>query len=130
MKQPDVSEKGAETRVLLVDDNHINRKVVTLMMGKLGICPDTASNGQEAVQKVTSNVYDLVLMDLHMPGMGGMDATKKIRETLGEAAPPIVALTADAIKGMDEQVKANGMVGYITKPVSSETLKEYLEKYQ
>jgi CheY-like chemotaxis protein len=109
--------------ILLVEDNPINQKVVVLMLGRFGIKPVVANNGDAAIQAVGETSFDLILMDLHMPGMGGIEAAGKIREILGEKCPPIVALTADAVKGNEANVREQGMSGFLTKPVSTETLR-------
>lgn len=129
MGSPDTQPASLRTRILLVDDNQINRKVVYLMLSKIGVIAQTASSGEEAIEKAADGNFDLILMDLHMPGMGGIEAARKIREKLGDEAPAIVALTADVVKGMDEQVRVNGMAGYLTKPISSETLKTCLAEH-
>jgi two-component system sensor histidine kinase BarA len=115
--------------ILLVEDNAINQKVVLLMLGKFGIKPVVAANGDAAIQAVGEAAFDLILMDLHMPGMGGIEAASRIREILGDTCPPIVALTADAIKGNEDSVRAQGMNGFLTKPVSSETLRSCIREY-
>lgn len=109
--------------ILLVEDNAINQKVVSLMLGKFGIKPVMADNGDAALDTVRDSHFDLILMDLHMPGMGGVETASKIRELLGERCPAIVALTADAVKGNAESVIEQGMDGFLTKPISAEVLR-------
>jgi two-component system sensor histidine kinase BarA len=117
------SDAPQSCSILLVEDNAINQKVVLLMLGKFGIKPFVADNGDAAIRAVGERPFDLILMDLHMPGMGGIEAAARINEILGDKCPPIVALTADAVKGNEESVREQGLSGFLTKPVSSETLR-------
>ncbi len=114
---------GDGLRVLLVDDNIVNQKVGLTMLSKLGIKADQASDGQSAVQMVAENRYDLVFMDIQMPGMDGMEATRNIRETVpADAQPVIVALTANALEGDRERFLGAGMDDYLAKPVKLDAL--------
>ena len=90
-------------RILLVEDNAINQKVGQKMLGQLGYTADLAMNGRQAVEAVTSTSYDLVLMDIQMPEMDGLEATQLIRERLAARAPFLVALTAEALEGDRER---------------------------
>ena len=115
--------------VLLVEDNKINQKVVILMLGKLGIEPTVVDGGQQAIEAAKEKAFDLVLMDLHMPGMDGTEAARRIKQELGDEAPPIVALTADAILGRDQEAVASGLDAFLTKPVNSGTLRACINKF-
>jgi PAS domain S-box-containing protein len=110
--------------VLVVEDNEVNRLVAKQQLGRLGLIPDFAANGVEAVNKVTSHAYDLVLMDIQMPEMDGYDATRRIREAEKELGrrTRIVAMTAHALKGDRERCLAAGMDDYISKPVRIEDI--------
>ncbi len=105
-------------RVLVVEDNLINQKIVMKFLCKWEAITDLADNGQIAVEKVRSNHYDVVLMDLHMPEMNGYDATRTIREMPEEYFQklPIIALTASAFLEDREKIYEYGMSGYIIKP--------------
>ncbi|MDR6882945.1 response regulator [Bacillus sp. 3255] len=103
-------------RVLLVEDNEINQLVATEMLKDVGVLVDVAGNGLEAVTRVKQEYYDAILMDLQMPVMGGYEATKHIRKLEHAQDTPIIAMTADAMKGVKEEVLEAGMNGYITKP--------------
>lgn len=109
-------------KILLVEDNKINQKVVSLMLGKFGIHPALADSGADALELVRDQTFDLILMDLHMPGMGGVETTNRIRDVLGGSCPPIVALTADAVHGNEAIVLGQGLSGFLTKPISCEIL--------
>jgi CheY-like chemotaxis protein/signal transduction histidine kinase len=115
-----------EASILLVEDNLINQKIVILSIQKLVKNIDIANNGQEAVEKYLSPAkYDIVLMDIQMPIMDGLQATKKIREIEAEnklPSIPIIAITANALAGDREHCLASGMDEYISKPFQVEVL--------
>jgi signal transduction histidine kinase/CheY-like chemotaxis protein len=103
-------------RALAVDDNEINLKLVGLMLQRMGMHVDTAENGAQALEACASAPYDLVLMDIEMPVMSGLEATRRLREA-GHTMP-VIALTAHAVSTLEEQCREAGMHGYVTKPVS------------
>ncbi|HPH97459.1 MAG TPA: ATP-binding protein [Anaerolineaceae bacterium] len=104
--------------ILLTEDNLVNQKVATLMLDRLGYRIDIASNGFEAIQSVQRQAYDLIFMDIQMPEMDGVEATKHIRETLAAASQPyIIAMTANAMEGDRESYLAAGMNDYVSKPI-------------
>ena len=110
-------------RILLVEDNPINQKVAVRMLERLGYKPDIAWNGLEAVQAISHQPYDLILMDIQMPKLDGLQATKQIRNNwLLKQQPYIVALTANALVGDREMYLANGMDDYVSKPVRVDEL--------
>ncbi|MGV3522593.1 MAG: response regulator [Candidatus Sericytochromatia bacterium] len=104
-------------RILLVEDHEINQQVAQELLEAEGFELDIAANGQLAVQQVQRQSYDLVLMDLQMPVMDGYEATRRIRQLPGKGLMPIVAMTADAVAGVREQVMSVGMNDYLTKPI-------------
>jgi CheY-like chemotaxis protein len=110
--------------VLLAEDNPVNQKLAVRLLEKLGHAVVLANNGREAVEAVGREAFDVVLMDVQMPEMGGLEATAAIRE--GEAGGgrrlPIIALTAHAMKGDRERCLAAGMDGYVSKPIRREDL--------
>jgi PAS domain S-box-containing protein len=117
------AESFAGTRVLLADDTGINRLVGVAMLERLGCVVDVVSNGAEAVEAVTRNHYDAVLMDCLMPVMDGYEATSRIRGGEAEAArTPIIALTASAMVGDREKCLAAGMDDYLSKPLDQSAL--------
>ncbi len=121
----------ATGRVLLVEDAPALQLVTQARLEKLGYQVEVVSNGQEAVDAVAANDYGLVLMDIQMPEMDGMTATRLIRKMLGDgkANLPIIALTANAMKGDEEQYLAAGMNDYLTKPLDSAGLNRVLQRW-
>ncbi|MEW6502121.1 MAG: PAS domain S-box protein [Thermodesulfobacteriota bacterium] len=114
----------AGVHVLLVEDNEINQEVGRALLQRAGVLVDVACSGEEAVAAVLDKEYDLVLMDIQMPGMDGLEATRRIRAS-GVArlvALPIVAMTAHAISGDEEWSLAAGMNDHVTKPIDPDTL--------
>jgi len=105
-------------RVLLAEDNVVNQKVARLMLGRLGHRVDIAANGQEAVDAVRRGGYDIVLMDVQMPELDGLQATRLIRTELPpDRQPPIVAMTANVQLEDRAACTAAGMDAYLAKPV-------------
>jgi CheY-like chemotaxis protein len=110
-------------RILLAEDNVVNQKLALRFLQQMGYRADVASNGLEAVESVERQVYDVVLMDVQMPEMDGLEATKRIcaRWPAGER-PRIVAMTANAMQGDREMCLVAGMDDYITKPIRVDRL--------
>ncbi len=104
-------------RVLLVEDNLVNQRVASALLEKLGVCPQVASNGVQAVQQVQDNTFDLVLMDVQMPEMDGLEATRRIRAMDRVHQPKIIALTANALAQDRDHCLAAGMDDFLAKPV-------------
>ena len=96
---------------------------MSLLFSKLKIQVDVVSNGQEALDAATVNNYDMILMDIQMPVMDGVEASCKIKERLKEAAPVIIALTANVMNGDREKYIQCGLDHYLPKPVSFEDIK-------
>jgi PAS domain S-box-containing protein len=116
-------------RILLAEDNLINQKLAVKMLERIGYCPDIAGNGVEVLAALRRQTYDLVLMDVQMPEMDGVEATRRIRqEWPGDSGPRIVAITANAFKSDREQCLAAGMDGYVTKPIQFRELQAVLEQ--
>ena len=120
-QQHDFSGIG-HARILLVDDVEVNRMVALAFLEQAGLGADVAVNGQEAVDKVTQNHYDLVLMDIQMPVMDGLAATRAIRSDPRFAQLPILAMTANAMTGDRERSLEAGMNDHLTKPIDQEVL--------
>jgi CheY-like chemotaxis protein len=118
-------------RILLAEDNLVNQKVALHMLKRIGYAADVVMNGQEALDLLHGSVYDVVLMDLQMPKMDGLEATRRIIADLPAARrPQIVAMTANAMEGDRELCIATGMNDYITKPVKIEQLARVLSQCQ
>ncbi len=110
-------------RVLVVEDNQVNQLLATVLLGKAGHRADVAGNGFEALDAVGSRPYDLILMDVQMPEMDGIEATKRIRALAGPVRRiPIIAMTANAMKGDRERLLAAGMNDYVSKPIDKAQL--------
>ncbi|MBU4118916.1 MAG: response regulator [Proteobacteria bacterium] len=114
-------------QVLVVEDDLVNQMVTSQLLTRVGILVDIAGNGREALIALRDKIYDAVLMDVMMPEMDGLTATRAIRQTL-KLEVPIIALTANAIRGDREKCLAAGMNEYLTKPVEIQDLYQALEK--
>lgn len=108
-------------RVLLVEDEAVNRLVAETLLTDVGLTVDLAENGQEAVDLAKANAYDLILMDMQMPVMDGVSATKEIRQSLGQDMP-IIAVTANAFEEQRQECLSAGMNGFLTKPYVEDNL--------
>jgi len=128
LTQPSAQREFAG-HVLLVEDNFVNQKVAVRFLERLGCTVEVASNGAEGVAACQERQFDIVLMDLQMPVMDGMTATRKIRDWETSRHTPIIALTANAMTGDRELCEAAGMDGYLTKPIEVERLRSVLAKY-
>jgi PAS domain S-box-containing protein len=115
-------------RILLAEDNAVNQKLALRLLSQLGYRADVAGNGLEAVQSVQRQPYDVVLMDVQMPELDGLDATRQIRALAQLAQPRIVAMTANAMQGDREMCIAAGMDDYISKPIRPEELAHALSE--
>ncbi len=133
LKPPGHLSEVKKERILLAEDNSINQQVVTGILNKLGFAQvDAVVNGIEAIQALASFSYGLVLMDVQMPELDGIEATIRIRsgqDRVKNPNIPIIALTAHAMEGDKDICLAAGMNDYITKPISPEALKEKLNLY-
>jgi len=109
-------------RVLLVEDNEMIAELTAHMLGQAGLVIDLAEDGQVALDKVQHTYYDLILMDVHMPRMGGFEATRAIRALPGRRRPPIVAMTASAFPNERGQCTEAGMDDFISKPVEPDEM--------
>jgi two-component system, sensor histidine kinase and response regulator len=116
--------------ILLAEDNLVNQKVACRILEKLGFRVDVAADGQAAFNAWQSGRYDLILMDCQMPVMDGYETTRKIREQeSGAKHIPIIALTAHAMKGADNECRAAGMDEYLSKPIDREQLRQALDRW-
>jgi CheY-like chemotaxis protein len=114
--------------ILVAEDNLVNQKLIGHILTKLGYTPEMANNGKEAVERNKAQSYDIILMDVSMPELDGLQATKVIRAEEGPQ-PVIVAMTANAMEG-DRQVCLDaGMDDYLSKPLQLDQLLNVLEKW-
>ena len=117
-------------RILITEDNPVNRKVLLKILEKAGYDADIAVNGARAVEAVEQRAYDVIFMDVQMPEMDGLEATRRIRARRGAAdRPRIIGLTANALQGDREICLEAGMDDYLAKPVRLEQIQEMLHKY-
>jgi signal transduction histidine kinase/ligand-binding sensor domain-containing protein/DNA-binding response OmpR family regulator len=115
-------------QILIAEDNPVNQQLALIVLSKLGYQPSLAENGQEAIDKMKENGYDLILMDVQMPEVDGLEATRFIRQQQYNQ-PVIVAMTANAMQGDREDCIKAGMDDYISKPVKPEEIAAMLEKW-
>jgi CheY-like chemotaxis protein len=125
---PDAPESTARAipggiKILIADDAAPNRELVTAILGGLGLAMETVCNGAEAVEAARTGAYDLILMDVHMPVMDGLDATRAIRALGGAIGrTPIIALTANVQPEQVQRCREAGMDGHVGKPIQVSTL--------
>jgi len=122
-------EPAEELRILLAEDNAVNQKVTATVLRRRGHQVDVVDNGQLAVEAVRERAYDLVLMDVSMPVMDGLTATREIRALSGAGSLPILALTAHALDEERERGIEAGMNAYLTKPIRGRQLIEAVERW-
>jgi CheY-like chemotaxis protein len=115
-------------RILLAEDNAVNQKLALRILEQMGYRADVASNGIEAIESIERQVYDVILMDVQMPEMDGLNATREIRKLLHATQPHIIAMTANAMEGDREACLAAGMDDYISKPIRVDELVRALER--
>jgi len=116
-------------RILVAEDSVVNQKLMRAVLQKMGYAPDVAANGLEALDRLRAEPYDLVFMDLQMPEMDGLEATRRIVAEKGEARPVIVAMTANAMHGDRERCLEAGMDEYVSKPVLPEAIQNVIERF-
>jgi CheY-like chemotaxis protein/HPt (histidine-containing phosphotransfer) domain-containing protein len=122
--------KPGKLRLLLAEDNHVNQKLAIHLLEKMGHEVSLAVNGKEAVDMLRRKSFDMVLMDIQMPVMGGVEATRRIREEEQKTGShiPIIAITAHAMSGDAEKYLQSGMDGYVSKPVGYDLLRAEIER--
>ena len=122
--------KTRALKILVAEDNLINQKLVLTLLQKWGHSADVAENGVIAIEHYMREKYDVILMDMQMPEMGGIEATQRIRQLEnGISHIPIVAMTANAMQGDRERCLDAGMDHYLSKPIKSEVLRDLLQSY-
>ena len=126
----DIAQKNIENlKILIAEDDKINQITISNFVQKIGHIPTCASDGVEAISLLQTNEFDLVLMDIQMPNLDGVETTIAIRNSHGKFSKiPIIALTAHAMAGDREKFLAHGMNGYLSKPIILEDLKKTIDK--
>jgi two-component system sensor histidine kinase/response regulator len=129
---PTPAESSTPLRILLAEDNVVNQKLVSKLLERRGHTVSIAANGRLAVQALSRECYDLILMDVQMPEMDGFEATAIIREKERASGQhiPIIALTANAMKGDSERCLNAGMDAYLSKPIRAQELIQAVESFQ
>jgi two-component system cell cycle response regulator DivK len=117
------------TRILVVEDNPMNMELAVDLLELQGYEVLSAQTGQEALDIVDSEALDLILMDVQLPGMDGLEVTRKLKENPKTRDIPVVALTAHAMKGDEERMLENGCIGYIAKPISTRKFPQEVKKF-
>lgn len=127
----DLTHRYVGRHILVVEDNEINQEIAVALLEDLGASVDVAENGEQAVDAFLREEYDLILMDLRMPGMDGYEATRRIRASSKEDAPlvPIVAMTANTAKEDKDACFAAGMNGHLAKPIDFDGLRRTLARW-
>ncbi len=125
----EILEKIRGIRILLTDDNRINQQVGREMLERVGAVVDIAEDGKQAIAMALQDRYDVVFMDIHMPEIGGIEATQILRSMPATNDLVIIAMTANAMQGDRESCISNGMDDYISKPVKSKDLYELILKW-
>ena len=118
----------SKKKILVVDDNNLNIKVVTRLLRNYNIIPDTCLSGYECIEKIKDNKYDLILMDDMMPKLSGVQTFKKLKEN-EHFCTPVVILTANAISGMKDKYLKEGLDDYLAKPIDKLELERVLNKF-
>ncbi len=115
--------------ILIAEDNAINQKVIERMVQKLGYRVKLVANGRDAIEALSRDNYELIFMDCQMPEMDGFEACREIRKNEGGTRIPIVAITANAMKGDRERCLAAGMDDYVSKPFKQDDLRVVIERW-
>ncbi len=115
--------------ILIAEDNAINQKVIERMVQKLGYRVKLVANGRDAIDALSRDVYELIFMDCQMPEMDGFEACREIRKNEGSSRIPIIAITANAMKGDRERCLAAGMDDYVSKPFKQDDLRVVIERW-
>ncbi|MCC5835647.1 MAG: response regulator [Opitutales bacterium] len=127
-----IEDLGLEKKILLVEDNLVNQRVAQMILQKLGLQVSIASNGEQALQLLGKESFDLVLMDIQMPGMDGLDTTRAIRQgdvPVVDKQIPIIAMTAHSLEQDRKNCMDSGMNDYLSKPVNPIQLRERLQHW-
>jgi len=127
-KKTELFSEQHPLQILVAEDNQVNQKLILILLRKLGYDPEMTDNGKSAIELLSQKRYDLILMDIHMPRLDGLEATRMIR-LHSDYQPAIIALTADATEETRQLCLSAGMNDYMSKPLQVEKLKKQLEKW-
>ncbi len=116
-------------KILLVDDDGPNRRVIRMMLEELGLEVDEVASGVEAIARARSHAYDVIFMDVRMPDVDGLEATRRIKTEASSSHPVVIALTANVMRGEEARCREAGMDGYLPKPLRLNTLAAVLAPY-
>jgi two-component system cell cycle response regulator/two-component system cell cycle response regulator DivK len=116
-------------KILLVEDNPVNRRLAGFLLRSQGYQVREATNALDALEMIGSDPPDLIVMDIQLPGMDGLEATKKLKEQPTTADIPVLAVTSYAMTGDREKALAAGCAGYITKPIDKETFVQEVARH-
>lgn len=118
-----------KTRVMLVEDNQMNSRLVEYVLERDGFEITIIASAEEAVQAAADDPPNIILMDIQLPGMDGLEATRRLKQNPLTAKIPVVAITAHAMRGEEERVRAVGCEGYILKPINTRELAGTVRKF-
>jgi len=118
-----------KTRVLLVEDNAMNSRLVQYVLEQAGFVVISATCAEDAIRLAIGETPDIILMDIQLPGMDGLEATGLLKNNKQTAAIPIVAVTAHAMRGDEERIRAAGCAGYVSKPIDTRELARTIRGY-
>ena len=122
-------DAAKKPRILVVEDNELNMELITALLEAAGCAVSQADCGEAAVEHTIRDLPDLVLMDVALPGMDGLQAAETLRDDPRVRHIPIIALTAHAMRGDEERALAVGCVGYITKPIDTRRLAQQIAPF-
>lgn len=117
-------------KVLVVEDDPLSMELVLEILKEQGLAAEGAGNGTEAIKKSEKEIFDLIIMDIALPGMDGVEVTKIIKSKPGYKSVPVIALTAYAMKGDRERFLKSGFDGYLSKPVDVPEFMKIIKKYK
>lgn len=117
-------------KVLVVEDNPLNMELVTELLNAQGFITDGAQDGEEAVRKAENETYNLIIMDIELPGIDGVEATKRIKTKSRNKFVPVIALTAFALKGDRDRFLKSGFDAYLSKPINVPEFMKVIENYK
>lgn len=118
-------------KILIVEDNQLNQKLAVSLLARIGYKAEVVDNGLMAYERAKREAFDIIFMDIQMPELDGIDATRAIlQDNTSVKAPRIIALTSNVMQGDRERCLQSGMVDYLTKPVRIHEIQEMLEKWR